>query len=253
MNTFWGKILTMVGFAFLFAWTVFADQQPAREVEVVKESLQLIVESMESTGAEAERIQLHYGSTHQTFSDVKEVQAFAEKLGEQVGLTKEAANHESTTFTFHRLHQGVHTTMRVIAIPSHNQTNEWNSYVTIKLNAEVENMKSIENQLTTMYKGLGEFHIIPLFNTCVQGKYNGKLKNDVQLLRVDQIFENMGAVLVEQMQDPTVKSFSAYTPHIASSIVSNGQRMNVQAGLHIDQLEGITRLTVGTPIITMEY
>jgi hypothetical protein len=147
---------------------------------------------------------------------------------------------------------GVRSEVRVIATPQPSG-DDWDSYITIKLTAEPRFREQLEEQLAVLYRKLQPFGIHPQFNSCVQGKYNGTLKNDVQLAKIEQLFQYLDATVVEKVEDPTVKSFSAFTDEIKPFILTRGQKMNVQAGMHVDKLGGVTRITIGTPIITIEY
>ena len=252
MNKFWGKIISIVCFIFLFAWTVFADQEPTNNLEASQKALQVIMGAMEQSGAQPERIQLHYGTAYRTYDSIQEVEALAERLGSEMGLENmtNTAPHE---YSFIHFDQGVQTELRVIATPTQGKNSTWDSYITVRLNADSKELNAIQTKLKNVNKALVDERILPQFNSCVQGFYSGTLKNDVQRMKVDQLFTIMGATVVEKVEDSTVKSYSGYSSGIAPFIITNGQKMNVQAGLHVDQQENVTRLTIGTPIITMEY
>jgi hypothetical protein len=90
-------------------------------------------------------------------------------------------------------------------------------------------------------------------NTCVIGKYGGKLKNDLQTEKCRQILAAFDSKQVESLREDTVLSYSAYSPQIMDYILTNGNRMNLQVATHIDDTHQQTTVTVGVPIITVEY
>ncbi|MBP1934798.1 YwmB family TATA-box binding protein [Ammoniphilus resinae] len=277
----WGTSLFMVGLMiFAFAWTVFADQtqqqrgdldqrvqqqgqfgdqhQPTSQLQSTKEALAALLQATKETGATPEFIQLHYGTLYQTDLDLQEVEALAAQLGKTLigqdskpSDVEHTASHYKTGFS--RQLEGVTTELQVSAIKSHNTSKSWESYLTVRITADSNSLESLENQLEQVHKVLENMKIVPQFNSCVQGNYNGTLKNDVQLAKVKQLLDILGAEVVEKVEDPTVKSFSAYTPELEPFIWTNQEKMNIQVGLHVDHLKQVTKLTIGTPIITMEY
>ncbi|WP_134702573.1 YwmB family TATA-box binding protein [Ammoniphilus sp. YIM 78166] len=254
MKNIWGKNTLLMGLMLLFfSWTVFADQQPKQGEQATMEALDEIMNSMVETGAEAERILLHMGTSYRTFEKPEEIKNFAEQLGFTLGLT-ETRNHQQTQeFRFQRLEEQVLTELMVKMIPSQSRADAWDSYLTVKLSAEPLALDALKQHYLHVYQGLESSQILPHFNTCVQGFYNVTLENDVQLMKLRKLLDLLGAEVVEQVADPTVISISAYTSRLSSYILTNGRPMNVQAGIHVDQLLGLTRITIGTPIITIEY
>lgn len=255
MKKFWGIQSIVIGLTLLFGLSVFADQKSKQDLHSTQQSLDLLMYAMKETGAEAERIQLHYGTVHETYKQVEQAKDFAEKLGMEIGLTEKAGttNHQATEFRFERLEHDVHSELRVMVIPSRTQPGQWDSYVTIKLNAGAKDLNALKKQLSHVYKVLEGMKFIPQFNSCVQGKVNDTLGNDVQLEQMNKLLDLLGADVVEKVEDPTVKSFSAYSSQLPSHIYTNGKKMNIQAGMHVDRLHRVTRITIGTPIITIEY
>jgi hypothetical protein len=59
--------------------------------------------------------------------------------------------------------------------------------------------------------------------------------------------------IVERYEDGTTFSASVVSSEFEASIRSGNQKVNVQIALHLDTTSGLWRLTIGTPIITMEY
>lgn len=250
MKKYWGIHSLMISLTLLFAWTVFADQQPKQDLGSTQKALELLIQATETSGAKVEQIQLHYGGAHASYQRVEEVKQFAESLGAELGLIPQQS---SSDYRFQRLELNVLTELQVMAMPAHSGSEGWDSYLTIKLSADPKDLTSLQEQLSRVYKALESVQIMPQFNTCVQGIYSDTLENDVQLKRMNKLLDLLGAEVVEKVEDPTVKSFSAYTKKLPFYILTKGNPMNVQAGMHVDQTYGITRLTIGTPIITIEY
>ncbi|WP_051330803.1 YwmB family TATA-box binding protein [Aneurinibacillus terranovensis] len=95
-------------------------------------------------------------------------------------------------------------------------------------------------------------HVLQI-NTCVRGFYSGKLKNDLQKAKSKEIVSYFNGNIVEALEDNTVLSYSAYSPQIKTQIYTNHNKMNLQVATHYDELDQKTLVTIGIPIITMEY
>lgn len=69
--------------------------------------------------------------------------------------------------------------------------------------------------------------------------------------RAQDILNHFSAGIVEKVKEKTFVSISAYTKKWNNSIKTNGHLMNLQVGIR--QVNGVTTVTLGTPIITTEY
>lgn len=65
--------------------------------------------------------------------------------------------------------------------------------------------------------------------------------------------EAAGAIRVEGLEDRTVVSLSGFSRLIPGRIGTKGNRINIQVAASPDELRGLTRMTVGTPAISIEY
>ncbi|WP_157812089.1 YwmB family TATA-box binding protein [Alteribacter populi] len=71
----------------------------------------------------------------------------------------------------------------------------------------------------------------------------------------ETIAKVFSAKIVEELQEASFVSTSAYTPLWDSQLETNGEPMNLQIALRMNEngLGGETTVTIGTPIITTEY
>ncbi|RKD23084.1 hypothetical protein BEP19_12730 [Ammoniphilus oxalaticus] len=255
----------------VFGLTVFAEQQQEKQdPAAAMRDVDKLVDIMEQTGIELEHIQLHDGIAHQTFEQWEEAQAFATRIGQAMGLalieqpSPADIPNAPTSTAFHfeeqtqQQHQDEHTAnktartmLRVIATP---QEAGWDTYLTINIQFDATNDRDqTMQQLEIVFKALENEQIVPQFDTCTQGIINDKLTDDIQIKKLNKLLDLLGAQVVEKVEDPTVKSLSAYSPDFPFYIWTNGKKMNLQAATHVDHLNSQTRITVGTPIITIEY
>jgi len=95
--------------------------------------------------------------------------------------------------------------------------------------------------------------ISPIINACIQGKINDKLNHMEQSVLIESLLHSLAAKKVEVLDTKLVKSVSAFSPEIAHFIWTGHHKMNVQVATHVNHLEQTTILTLGTPIIAIEY
>ncbi|WP_088031887.1 YwmB family TATA-box binding protein [Evansella clarkii] len=70
-----------------------------------------------------------------------------------------------------------------------------------------------------------------------------------------KLMESFNANVVEELNEETFISISAYTPNWGNVLETNGRKINLQAAMRrvTDGLGGKTNITIGTPLITTEY
>lgn len=83
----------------------------------------------------------------------------------------------------------------------------------------------------------------------VRGEAN---KGNVSEL-AENIVKNVDGKIIEQLEEPSFISISAYSNDFEGRILTNNNEMNVQIGLRQDPNTGNIDVTIGTPIITTEY
>ncbi|CAN7224507.1 YwmB family TATA-box binding protein [Paenibacillus sp. LjRoot153] len=101
---------------------------------------------------------------------------------------------------------------------------------------------------------LNEQGIQGMWNVMIQGTAaeDFSLTNDPKEFLAELVKAYEGNV-VERYEDGTTFSASLVSSEFEASIRSGNQKVNVQIALHLDTTSGLWRLTIGTPIITMEY
>ena len=118
-------------------------------------------------------------------------------------------------------------------------------------NAEQDHLLKWQEQMSTQLKDQG---IQGKWNVMIQGNAAEEisLQNNPKEFLAELVHAYKGNV-VESYEDATTFSTSLFSSEFEASIRSGNQKVNVQIALHLDTTSGLWRLTVGTPIITMEY
>ncbi|NQX64398.1 YwmB family TATA-box binding protein [Paenibacillus qinlingensis] len=117
--------------------------------------------------------------------------------------------------------------------------------------ADQDQLLKWQEQMTTQLIGQG---IQGMWNVMIQGSAaeDLSLSNDPKEFLAELVQAYKGNV-VERYEDGTTFSASLVSSEFEASIRSGNQKVNVQIALHLDTTSGLWRLTIGTPIITMEY
>lgn len=114
------------------------------------------------------------------------------------------------------------------------------------LNTLTETVKNVSH-------GLRQAGVTPHVHVSVQGSVPYIFCQRERSQWVREIMEKLGAYEVEALREATMASVSAFSPHFRTSIASNGRRMNLQIAVRSHPATHQTVITMGTPIITIEY
>ncbi|MFC7371503.1 YwmB family TATA-box binding protein [Fictibacillus iocasae] len=88
--------------------------------------------------------------------------------------------------------------------------------------------------------------------SCMSGITGDKMKFGLYN-EAHELVSSFSAVPIEELQEETFVSLSAYTALWDDAITTAQDKMNLQIAVRTDGLGGRTTVTIGTPIITSEY
>ena len=100
---------------------------------------------------------------------------------------------------------------------------------------------------------LNEFGIKAGINTCLTGRYPGRLENSEMNEICKGIFKRTAARKVDGIRENNLISISAYSKYIRESVVVNGKDVNLNFAARYNSYEDRTYIWLATPLITMEY
>lgn len=115
-------------------------------------------------------------------------------------------------------------------------------------NQQSENMlnQEIESRITTIFRGN------PTIFSCIQGEFNDKM-NTTLPNKMEKILAAFQSTEIESLKEDSFVSVSSYSTKFQTSVETNGKKMNLQLGMRKNEVNGLTTVVVGTPIITVEY
>ncbi|WP_273851705.1 YwmB family TATA-box binding protein [Guptibacillus spartinae] len=144
-------------------------------------------------------------------------------------------------------------TKETLTLVSYPEANRMSSYLIYNMEIKgffqeewrttYEQFKAQKSQLVTQEA--------PVFS-CFVGEKNDTM--DIVLYNeADKLLGAFSASKVEEINEETFVSLSAYHEEWEADLVTNNQRMNIQIALRNTGIGGGITATIGTPIITTEY
>jgi hypothetical protein len=129
------------------------------------------------------------------------------------------------------------------------------SYFIMKLQTNRStNLENLIGWQLNMASKLSAGQLKGAWNTMIQGAVKDQALKKVEpknlLADISLLLEGHP---LEQYTDARTESLSFYSPMLGASVQSGQHRINAQAALHQDSVSHAWRLTLGTPLITMEY
>jgi hypothetical protein len=122
------------------------------------------------------------------------------------------------------------------------------------INLETENeqglitIAQIQNELKKKLDSLG---LLTNWNVMVQGILASGFSDQKRLNK--WLVQNLDIKEIDQYEDSGTISVSYFSPKIRTIIQSGSKKMNLQLAIHKNSVTDQWRVTIGTPIITIEY
>jgi hypothetical protein len=212
-----------------------------------------LLNALEGSGATGESIQVRARTAMGLMQSPEEVNELAKEWAEQleipISLVKFSRHHNLLVYQTEFTQDGVQLRFEVTGVP---KNGSFDTYLVLELTGGRQSLLYIEAIQETFANALRKADFIPQISTCIRGMYNVKMGVDQQEGKILSIFQTLQAKELERLQDETVVSISGYTRMWEPFIALNGQKMNLQVATHRDSNAG-TWITIGTPIITVEY
>lgn len=233
----------------IFGWVRHADAQGEQEA---LQLLNTVKPYMTSENQITFKYTGYYGTCDGVAQDMLQV---GKKLSQAFGIPQAEVLSESNSHPIYTAKSEV-VPGAVVTVTVASPQGQSACYVVLRLEAshEAEQSELVkwQEQAGDQLKKLG---INGQWNVMVQGYVNEQeqslLKSSTEL--VDSIALAFKGKIVESYKDQNTVSQSLSSREFQSSIKSGDKTVNLQVALHQESTTGKLRLTVGTPIITMEY
>ncbi|KQX68430.1 YwmB family TATA-box binding protein [Paenibacillus sp. Root444D2] len=243
------SIICMTIISFIFGWVRHADAQGEQE------ALQLL-NTVKPYMTSDNKITFKYTGYYGTCDGIDQnMLQIGKKLSQAFEIPQAEVLSESNSHPTYTAKSEV-VPGAVVTVTVASPQGQTACYVVLRLDAshEAEQSELVkwQDQAGEQLKKLG---INGQWNVMVQGYVNEQeqsgQKSSAEL--VDSIALAFKGKIVESYNDQNTVSASLSSKEFHSSIKSGDQTVNLQIALHQESTTGKLRLTVGTPIITMEY
>lgn len=213
----------------------------------------LLVEALEDTGATAQEVQVRLRASSDQANSPEEWKQVAEEWATRLEIPFSAADISETghglSYRANADRSGVQIRYEVTGVSSNGL---YHTYLVLLLSGSPTSLPYIESMQKAYVTALRDASFNVQIGTCIRGMDNVKMSVDQQEGRILSMFRTLEAKELERLQDETVVSISGYTHLWEESIPLHGQKMNLQVATHRNSDAG-TSITIGTPIITVEY
>ncbi|MDR9855906.1 YwmB family TATA-box binding protein [Paenibacillus sp. VCA1] len=234
-----------LGFTGFYAGSGLAKMQAGYE----QNELRTLLDLGHRMVGEPERVVIKWQGTWE--GSAEQTEAAAQKLSRSLQLPSVTEVKENG-----------HTTYRVIGqkdtVPVRFNWQEMpggQSYVIIQLEASTPGQWSLLSDLQAEFGNkMREAGIDAKWNAALQGNVDDRLKAAETMERIEgKLTDCLDAVPKETYNDATTVSNAYQVPSLMSRVRSGDTWLNMQVAVHEDDESGKNRVTIGLPVITIEY
>lgn len=214
--------------------------------------VELLIKAFEKSGATMENYWLNIGLPYNKYFGDKEMLIAGNNLSYILQLPKleqlQLIGNQQLYSTKGNWGKGTEVELQLKRV--NDQSND--SYLIFRLKGN-DSLANLATNYERLMSYLEEIQISPKINACIQGNINDTLDNEQQFVLIKDILKILEASEIERLDTVLVKSVSAYSPKLQNSIWTSVNKMNLQVATHVNSQTKKTILTLGTPIITIEY
>lgn len=198
-----------------------------------------------------------YGAKYLTEEDKQTMIKFvAGKIGLEADTPIEKTQG-TKTLTYALQKQGTYadTNIEFISVDTENKTKatETKQYLMVTLTI-YEKLNNILNYKNMVEKALDELQL-DSYDTVIffEGCYDGQLSLDKKNEIVEEVLQQLQGRIVVDHRGEDLFTVYCYTPLVDESIVSEGQKVNINLAFHYNEEANQTRLYMASPILNEEY
>jgi TATA-box binding len=241
----WGIVKKVILFCVFLPFLFIGSQEQSRPEGQ-------LIQAFKKVGVEPERYVLHYGNRLHRAMSRQEIEEWTQALSRSFNIGPAERNDEFDGIKFSAegiIEQNILVKMVVINDEPSEALNH--PYLSIQLEgkgSDRENWQAARDHVTRVLLNHG---ITPSYHYSVQG--SRPVQNEQEEYLLAEIFRLLKAEEVEAMHTDHTISISALSPLLPAGIKTRGGMMNMQAAVRMNQDAHRMVITLGTPIITIEY
>jgi hypothetical protein len=238
------KWLTLT-FALIILSTFIVASAPAAVPE------QTLTHVFLEMGAQPERYVLHHGGRIAQVMEEHQVDDWTDELRQALGLSPAQRKEGDGLRWSASGWWGRNQRVELIVI-NDEPTKRWiQPYVSVRINGRGRPDAAFFRARQRLVKRLEQQGIAPRLHFSIQGHQELQPSNKEQWIQ--QAMKRMRAREVEALRTAPTTSVSCYSPLFPDGLNTQGGFMNLQVAARMDPLHHRIAVTMGTPIITIEY
>ncbi|EGK10711.1 YwmB family TATA-box binding protein [Kroppenstedtia eburnea] len=234
---------------FLSVFLIASAKNPSQEEGLLR--------VFDRTGAKMDRHMLHAGSRASESVASEDLPGLAEQLAGELGLG--AVHSKSMTDGMRYEADGKwnrNLQVEMVVINDRPEEALVQPYISIRaVGRGPLSQAHLDEARSRLFRTLQKFRIDTSTHFSIQGKLpvGHRVNRDDREKLVRQVVRELGAEEVESMRTERIISVSAHTPLFNGGLNTKGGTMNVQVAAKVGDDDRQIILTLGTPIITIEY
>ncbi|MFA9560199.1 YwmB family TATA-box binding protein [Evansella sp. AB-rgal1] len=252
MGKKWNLLAVIAAFLLCFTF-IFEENRTRSEnyLQLPQETLQLIEDEISSLEIESNKFHIYARNHQQQFQSYDEVVKYLKqwKIDERVDWIVEETEEQIKWLGKNTESNSYKEKISIIVTPYNN--GQFDAYTIYEASF------SPSPQWQETYSELFTSKLTPFDAEDIFLRVEGSILGENADVKQwgTTILESLSAEVVEDIQEESFVSYSAYTPLWGQEIMTNGGKMNVQIALREvnDGMGGETTVTIGTPLITTEY
>lgn len=240
----WKRLVIGILFFFILFLSVGSVSPP--------DDAEQLVEAFRRAGGRPEKIVLHHGNRTRDLLSREEIADLARRLSRELGLepVRRAEDRHGHRWTAKGT-WGRNLTARLNVINDRVNLRKNRPYISVQLIGRGHPGREWPRFRKRLEKVLIGNGIDPHFQFSIQGSRPMTGSDPEETVR--RVLQRLNAREVEGMRTDRTTSISAFTPALRGGLETKGGTMNVQVAARMDRNGERMILTLGTPIITIEY
>lgn len=259
MKKWLGIALCVVGAITIMHWpaTAKADTQTQQDGHKAEMEAKYLEEAFAATGATANGYVINsWAQLNAKFVSMdtisKIVSASAQDLSiEHAKVIKRNIDHERYYELQGQRPDG--SSVAVIGSSLDGAVTGSQTVMVVQENAPKYNASTLSTDLAQISQTAQNWTNDPVVSACIEGSTDDKMDVAEANNAISHVFAKVQAKRVEGIATGDVTSISGYSPLGPDSIQTSGRKMNLQVGLHYNDVDHRMNVVVGTPIITITY
>ncbi len=250
MGKKWYKHLMLSILAIMILYSAIGEVTNATTVDEPTAELYQLANTLEDQNVELDGWRLYTRSQLNSSENFNDTNLEVRKIIEKTPSFHWNTSSDTNVYTGKLEHTFMTETITVIITP---HKHEYMTYLIYEVNGDASPMLSsemineeVKNRLSDLFRKDTKIF------TGVTGIIHDKLNFGLSV-KAEELLKKFSATKVEELNEETFISLSAYTELWDTYIITNQKKMNLQVALRNTGMGGETTITIGTPIITVEY